>query len=44
MNVNELETVKSALAALEAHGYLDAAEAVKDVLVTEFAKTAESLH
>ena len=43
MDVSELETVTDALKVLEAHGYADAAEAVKDVLVSEFAKVAESV-
>lgn len=44
MNVSELETVKAALALLEAYGHTDAAEAVKDALVSEFGKLADSLH
>ncbi|SIE12255.1 hypothetical protein [Mycobacteroides abscessus] len=36
-------TVKAALALLEAHGHSDAAEAVKDALVSEFEKIADSL-
>ncbi|SIA21785.1 hypothetical protein [Mycobacteroides abscessus] len=43
MNVSELETVKAALALLEAHGHTDAAEAVKDALVSEFGKISDSL-
>ncbi|SLI19865.1 Uncharacterised protein [Mycobacteroides abscessus subsp. abscessus] len=43
MNVSELETVKAALALLEVHGHTDAAEAVKDALVSEFGKIADSL-
>lgn len=43
MDVSELETMKASLASLEAHGYTDAAEAVKDVLVSEFAKIADSV-
>lgn len=43
MNVSELETVKAALALLETHGHTDAAEAVKDAIVSEFAKVADSV-
>lgn len=43
MNVNELENLKAALASLETHGYTAAAETVKDVLVSEFAKIADSV-
>lgn len=44
MNLNELEAVKATIAACEAHGYQDVADALKDVLESEFAKVAESLH
>lgn len=44
MNVNEVETVKAAVATLETHGYHDAAAALKAVLEVEFAKTAQAFH
>ncbi|SIH23469.1 Uncharacterised protein [Mycobacteroides abscessus subsp. abscessus] len=43
MDVGEIETLKSAVTLLEAHGHADAAEAVKEVLVSEFAKLADSV-
>lgn len=44
MNVDEIDSVKIALQILERHGYEDAAECLRDALVSEFAKAADTLH